>query len=784
MGWLRTTGFRARLMLAMLTLVILSSASVAGVMLYNLFEEEQARAEEQLDVAQRVANQVIDTRTQLLVSNLEVVARDYGFKSAIGSRDTATITSALRNHSRRANADLAMIVNAKGRLIANLSDLDNASPAPFQTIIQQAQTEEGTSAAMAQWDDGVYQVLVVPLEGAGLRAWLIAGFRLDDSFAKLIADLTATDAVFQMTDSGALLGSSLAADALPSLEPGDSTEGQALFRSGSDYFMRAVPIDGVRATVARLWLLKDRANALSRYYALALEMGAVLAAVLGIAAAVVLVTARTLGRPIFTLARFAKALGQDRTAEPPALRVSGEPGILLQSLLDMRDSIIQREKRIEHAATHDSLTGLPNWRALRLQLESDLSRGQSVTVVAINLPDIKTINEMLGFRFGDETLIATGLRLNGVLKRPGQLARTGGRQFMAILPWAAEEEFRQQVMDLKTRMETSVEILGSPLQIKLDLAALWIPDHAQSIDEIQRRLDLTLEQARHKPERIAFYEPGGDEEHLREIRLIRDLSDAIQQRELHLNYQPKLALETGEFVGVEALIRWHHPELGFISPEEFIPLAESSGQTLALTRLVLSLAAGDCAGWRSHGLDPHLAINLSALDLSNPALAEDVRACFQHDPEQMGKLTFEVTESAVMNDTGLALQTLEGLRALGASISVDDFGTGQSSLSQLRNLPVQELKIDKSFVLHLTSSDQDQLIVSSTINLAHGLRLTVCAEGIEDQGSWDILRQWGCERAQGFFMGRPMPPEAIPDWACRYRLWAADHGLLQKGDET
>ncbi|XOZ32911.1 putative bifunctional diguanylate cyclase/phosphodiesterase [Halomonadaceae bacterium KBTZ08] len=786
MGWLHATGFRARLMLTMLTLVILSSASVAGVMLYNLFEEEQARAEEQLGVAQRVANQVIQTRTELLVSNLEVVARDYGFKSAIGSRDTPTITSALRNLSRRANADLGMIVNAEGRLIANLSGLNNGSPAPFQAIVREARAKPGTSVAMGQWDNSVFQVLVVPLKGAGLRAWLIAGFRLDDSFAKHIANLTATEAIFQMTggDTRPVLGSSLAPEDTPTLQPTDSMAHQSSLRSQSDYFMRAVPIDGLNTRVARLWLLKDRASALSRYYNLALEMGLVLAVVLAIATAVVLVTARALGRPIFGLARFAQDLGRDRSAQPPTLRVSGEPRILLQSLLELRNNIIQHEKRIEHAATHDSLTGLPNWRALRQRLEDCLAHGQSATVLAVNLPNLKPINEMLGFRFGDETLIATGLRLNGVLKRPGELARTGGSQFMAILPWAPDDELHQTMVTLKSQMETSVEVLGSPLQIQLNLGTLRIPDQARTIDEIQRRLGLTLEQASHATDRLASYKPGGDEEHLREIRLIRDLSDAIEEQALHLSYQPKLALGTGEFVGVEALIRWHHPELGFISPEEFIPLAESSGQTLALTRLVLSLAAADCANWRSRGLHPRLAINLSALDLGNPALAEDVEAHFKDDPQQLSRLTFEVTESAVMNDTGLALQTLEALRSLGAWISVDDFGTGQSSLSQLRNLPVQELKIDKSFVLNLARSDQDQLIVGSTISLAHGLNLTVCAEGIEDRGSWDLLRQWGCEQAQGFFMARPMPAATIPEWADRYRAWAAEHGLLNSGDGT
>ena len=782
MALLPEAGFRARLMLAMLALVVLASASVAAVLMYNLFEEEKARAEEQLDVAERVANEVIDARTDLLVSNLQIVSRDFGLKSAIASRDIPTITSALENHSARANADLAMITDEEGKLIANLADLENGAQVPFGALFRKAR-QEGSVSAVTRWRDEVHQILMVPIEGGGLKAWLIAGFRLDDDFARLIADLTATEVVFQ-TRGGEyrILGASLPDSELPASEMTSASQTASGMRENNKFFMRSMRLDGIDRTPARIWLLKDRASALSRYYALILEMAIVLAVVLAVASGVVLVTARTLGRPIFKLSRFAQALGQDRRAAPPEIRVPGEPRILLRSLLNMRSSILEHEQRIEYAATHDSLTGLPNWRAIKERLQHYLDSGEQAHVIAINLPDIKTINAMLGFRFGDETLIATALRLNGVLLRPGELARTGGSQFVAILPSLEDRGLHERLAWLKERIETSVEIFGSPIQIHVDLAALSIPEQGNTIDEIQRRLDLTLERASHAADHIALYTPGGDEEHLREIQLIRDLSDAIQNRQLHLNYQPKVTMDTGRFIGVEALVRWHHPEFGFISPEEFIPLAESSGQTLLLTELVMTMAAEDTREWRSRGLDMKLAINLSALDLTNPELPEKVQGHFQHLEGEMDRLTFEVTESAVMSDTGAALRTLENLRALGATISVDDFGTGHSSLAQLRQLPVQELKIDKSFVLNMNREEQDQLIVKSTIDLAHGLQLRVCAEGIENLESWKMLQQWGCEQAQGFFMGRPMPGADLPDWADGYEQWAWEQGLNSSGE--
>ncbi len=778
------TGFRARLMLAMLALVVLASGSVAALLMYNLFEAEKARADEQLEVAKRVATEVIDARTDLLVSNLQILSRDFGLKSAIASGDVATITSALENHSARANTDLAMIADSDGQVLANLTGLSNGTPVPFDALFRKAR-QDGTVSAVTEWRDQVHQVLMVPIEGAGLSAWLIAGFHLDDDFARLIADLTATDVVFQTTGhADRILGTSLPERKLPIQAMAQSPAEAAAMQENDQFFMRSMGLQGIDQTPAQIWLLKDRASTLARYYGLILEMVTVLAVVLAIAGCVVLVTARTLGRPIVRLSRFAQALGEDRRAAPPEIHVPGEPRILLRSLLTMRDSILRHEQRIEHAATHDTLTGLPNWRAIKERLQYYLDTNQAVSVIAVNLPDIKTINEMLGFRFGDETLIATALRLNGILLTPGELARTGGSQFIAIRPALENDALLEHLAWLKQRIETSVEVFGSPIQIHVEIAALRIPEQAQTNDEIQRRLDLTLERAASAADHIALYTPGGDEDHLREIQLIRDLNEAIRNRQLHLNYQPKIALATGQLIGVEALVRWHHPELGFVGPDEFIPLAESSGQTLEMTELVMALAADDCRDWQARGLDLKLAINLSALDLTNPGLPEKVQRHFGHPEGGLHWLTFEVTESAVMSDTGLALETLERLRALGADISVDDFGTGQSSLAQLRQLPVQELKIDKSFVLNMSVEEQDQLIVKSTIDLAHGLQLRVCAEGIEDRDSWRLLQQWGCEQAQGFYMGRPMRGTELPEWATRYERWAREQGLNNGGGTT
>nr|WP_252971457.1 EAL domain-containing protein [Marinobacter sp. DS40M8] len=223
-----------------------------------------------------------------------------------------------------------------------------------------------------------------------------------------------------------------------------------------------------------------------------------------------------------------------------------------------------------------------------------------------------------------------------------------------------------------------------------------------------------------------------------------------------MNYQPKLDMASAGFHQAEALVRWIHPDLGFISPEEFIFLAEQSGQITELTRHILRRVANDAGKWHAAGLNIGVAINLSALDLTRPELAKEVAEAFSQWQLPMSSITLEVTESALMEEPETAFETLRRLRQLGVTLSVDDFGTGYSSLSQLRNLPVQELKIDKSFVLRLNTEPQDQLIVRSTIDMAHGLGLRVVAEGIENAESWALLRDWGCEIGQGYFLSRPV----------------------------
>jgi diguanylate cyclase (GGDEF)-like protein len=759
-------GFRGRLLIAMLGIVMLTVTSIASLSLISLFDSEKSRAREQLNVAGDVAQEVVQRRTQLLVSQLSVAAEDFGFRSAVASGDLLTMTSALENQSDRVDADFALLTDNEGNLLANLQGLDNDGPAPFKALVTEAGSK-GIAASIQAWDERAYKVIVVPVQAAGLNAWMTAGFLLDDDFARSISNLTATDVVLKRRNQGEqqVLASSLDTQSLDKgfwaaseqASPGRMVETPR-------YFSRFLSIGDTSENPVYIVLLSSRAKALANYYQLALKLSLLVVIVLLIAAGLVLVTARAFGGPVLALANFASAIGKKRDVRPPDTPRGGELGRLRQALTDMLFRIREREHRLEHNASHDELTGLPNRKAMDADIRQRLEDRHATHVVVFSLADFKAISDTLGFVFGDQVVVATGLRLRGHLPAKTPFGRTGDNEFMALVPDQGEAALENLIERLRTQIEDVTVIGDTPITLRVNVAVLKLPDQAVTPDEVRRRLNLTLEQAPRSNHRTAFYEPGGDENHLRELRLIRDLQPAMASGDLFMHYQPKILLASARLYQVEALIRWQHPELGFINPEEFILLAERSGQIHHLTEFIMRLVASDSAAWGGQGLDMGVAINLSALDLTNRGFSDLVKDIFPAQQSDHNRITFEVTESAVMSDPTLAGQTLDKLRDLGFKISVDDFGTGYSSLAQLRSLPVNELKIDKSFILKLDTRPQDQLIVRSTIEMAHGLGLSVVAEGIENLESWRLLQSWGCELAQGFFMARPMASGKLAGW--------------------
>jgi diguanylate cyclase len=433
---------------------------------------------------------------------------------------------------------------------------------------------------------------------------------------------------------------------------------------------------------------------------------------------------------------------------------------LLRTVLAFRDLRSLSENRRQ--AVTDDLTDLPNRRLFHQRLEETVTRcgdaGEEMAVLIVDLDRFKELNDTLGHHSGDELLRQIGPRLSSVLRPIDTLARLGGDEFGIVLepptggpgPLEIANRMRQAlavpfaVQDLALRVDASVGI------------ALF-PTHAGSAQELLRRADVALYQAKKARSGAALYAPDRDTHSRERLALAAELELGLRGDEIEAHFQPKADARTRRIVGVEALARWRHPVHGLLMPDDFVPLAETTGLIRSLTRRVTHLALTQCAAWRREGLDLHVSINVTVADLLDVDLPEQVAAALLFHKLPPTALIIEVTESSVLSDPVRIHDVLTRLNELGVCISLDDFGTGFSSLGHLKSLPVGEIKIDRSFVERMTFDTADAAIVHTTIQLAHRLGKRVVAEGVEDEHTWRQLAAAGCHTIQGYALSRPVP---------------------------
>jgi EAL domain-containing protein (putative c-di-GMP-specific phosphodiesterase class I) len=344
------------------------------------------------------------------------------------------------------------------------------------------------------------------------------------------------------------------------------------------------------------------------------------------------------------------------------------------------------------------------------------------------------------------------------------IARLGGDEFCVLLPDAGAEDATRLARVILDAVEQPLMLEGQALEIEASVGVVVSPDHGLDPDTLLRRADVAMYIAKRGNTHVAIYDPAQDQHSPARLQLVGDLRRAIEGDGLILHYQPKASFATGQVLGSEALVRWLHPQHGFMTPDEFIPLAENTGLIRSLSRRVLHDALRQCRQWQDRGVSMPVSVNLSMRDLHDPQLPELVSGLLVQWHVAPSQLKLEITESAVMADAERAIDVLGRLRAMGVQISIDDFGTGYSSLSYLKRLPVDEIKIDRSFVQQMSADRRDLAIVRSTIGLAHDLGLSVVAEGVEDRETWELLADHGCDLVQGYYLSRPIPAEALTEW--------------------
>lgn len=749
-----------------LLLLLVQAISLWTITQGNKLQEEQ-EIQSRLTTANTIFTELFNSRRSFLSSFAETVSKDYGIKQLVED-DTRSLLFALNNHRKRIDADLAMVISAKEDVIAQLHVYINDEGLkkvkkgseinqPFRYIDWLDRSE---TAHLYILDNKLYQVSLSPITiGSKTIAWLAFGFKIDKELATYFKDITKLETDFLLQENGQwklLTSSNNTPDLTSSVEvikgnnlPKYISIGQVIKEFEEHQF--GVAMYGLKADFTEL-LQK-------RWWQFLLLAGLTLLLSLTVA----YIIAASITRPIRFLVEQAKVIASGDYQQTVDIKDNNELGQLAHEFNTMQEAVLYRENEIVHSANHDKLTNLPNRNSLNQTLQTLVEKNEKFAFFHLNVSRLKDVNETLGHDVGD-WLIQQAAELLTNVPNKIYLAHGGADEFIMLFNAETEEH----IVNINNDIHCAVERLCTYQEIKLQLqvkcGVALFPVHSSNTKEIMQMADIALHHARKHNQNIQIYKKELNVNSVERLNLINDLKHAITDNQLELHYQPKLNLKTNYPDHVEALVRWSHPTLGMIPPDNFIHIAEQTGQINALTDWVYITALKQYNKWLNAGININIAINISAENLKSPHFFDFICQTTKEAKVPANKITLEITESAVVEDTETAISLLKKFKNNGMKISIDDYGTGYSSLAQLKQLPVHELKIDKSFVQRLCEDEDDRIIVRSTIELAHNMGLSVVAEGIEDEFALNWLTQHGCELAQGYFISRPQPANKLTPW--------------------
>ncbi|MCQ4315227.1 EAL domain-containing protein [Stutzerimonas zhaodongensis] len=766
----RSLSFHARLswILAAFLLVVIAALYFSVRLVTESAVSRQAA--ERLESGLRVFERLIDIRGRQLRDGVQVLAADFGFKEAVATGDTPTLQSAMANQAARINASEAMLIGLDGRVLASsLSNAVSGDSFRYATELRDARGQEHRLLVVVL-DNQAHLLVEAEVRAPLPIARVVMGFAMDEALARELKQLTGLDVSFlTKEEGGATLATTLEPRTHSELIDGWSRHVhangiEALTLGGERYLNEDVELSqGAGYSVIAL-VHSSLDEALAAFHQL--DSRILLIALAGLIASLIgaLLLARSLSEPVNALARAADRVGRGDYHTPIELDREDELGSLAKALNQMQRGIAEREHLIAHNMLHDDVTGLPN-RSLAAELLASAVEARRITAVLhIGIGNLDAVQDSGGSEGVDQALRELTQRLQAGLQPGDHLARMLSDEFLLIVSDTSADNAFSAAVAVQQALALPVRVAELEMRIEAHIGVAGYPDDAGSVDELLRRARIAMQDAAQLPDGLQLYQHGRDDAHQRQITLIRDLRRAAQVGGLLLHFQPKVDLEQGRVYQAEALLRWNHPVYGVVSPGEFIPLAERTGSIQLLTAWVIEAVLRQLHVWNGRGLYMEVSLNISAEDLASMTLDQRVAELLQRYVIPGEQLVFEITESAMMREPERALAMLHRLRALGIRLSVDDFGTGYSSLAQLRRMPVQELKIDQSFIRELDDTCGDAVIVRSTIDMSHALGLKVVAEGVEHGETRDLLRGWGCDTLQGYFFSRPLPADAFETW--------------------
>ncbi|MEN1831640.1 EAL domain-containing protein [Pseudomonas lijiangensis] len=765
--------FQARIACVLIAMLLIVVSAVYFAVKIATGDAVRTQAQAQLEVGSRVFERLIELRGKRLRDTVQLLSADFGFRDAVASEDSSTIRSVLLNHGARINASDMFLLGMDGTVISSTeSNVPEGSKFVYDQALRNAKRNK--QSVLIVPGGGIPHLLVESTVLAPLPIGrVVMGFAIDNDIAQELRSLSGLEVSFLTVENG---------------QPGEliSTQPEAL-RPGMVELMRSLSEGQMRVTeqlnqnfLSQSLMLANTGQASDGQVIALLQspldkalqafaplderifwisLAALFGSLLG-----TLALARSVSTPVRELALAAQRIGDGDYQTPVVMKRSDELGMLAGAINTMQQGIAVREGQLAHNALHDAVTGLPNRALVMERLGSAIAAQRPVALMYLGIENMASINDSCGTEGVEQLLRQVGQQLQDALDSGDTVARLAADEFLFLLDHTTSDGAVAVGDTLQRILSEPHRVDNQDVSLECCIGITTYPENGDSPKELLSRAAIARKDAASLPGRMQIYEDGRDLAHQRQISLIRDLRKAAQNGELMLHYQPKLDISKGHVRQAEALLRWSHPQFGNVSPAEFIILAERTGSIQLLTNWVIEEAMRQLAEWNKRALFIQLSVNISADDLLRGDLAGHVVRLLKLYGVPAEQLIFEITESAVMSEPEKALIVLHRLRDCGISLSVDDFGTGYSSLAHLKRLPVQELKIDQSFVRNLDETSEDAVIVRSTIEMSHNLGLKVVAEGVEYQHSLDLLERWHCDTAQGYLISRPLTAPAFEAW--------------------
>ncbi|MCK6252274.1 GGDEF domain-containing protein [Pseudomonas fragi] len=771
--------FQARISLFLALLLLLVIGVVYFAVKAVTITVASDQAQEQLKTGTRVFERFMDLRWRRIQYGLNWLTNDSDFREATINGSPSLIEHALQEFEVSLHGSELFVLDLDGNIITStLKGLPPGQVFPYAKALRLARRNTQTMV-IGVLAGRPYMLVQGVVLGPLPVVRVISGMPMDDVFAHELSSLSNLEVSFMTVKQGesGILSSTqpdfMSASIVEFVQ--EHTPGAAVHFSefhGQRFLGQMLqlansgdPDNGQVMAVLQSPLdqTMQAFNSLDRKF-LWISLGALLASLLG-----ALWLARAVSRPVSLLAEAAQRIGRGNYETRVELTRRDELGFLARAINAMQSGIAVREQQLAHNALHDPLTGLPN-RALAMErLGSAISARRSVVLIYLGIENYRVINEGFGPE-GVELIMRESARVMlDALRERDTAARITGNEFLLLLESTQIDVGVAMADRLYALLKRPLSIDGHEVALEVCMGIAIYPLNGQSAEELINRAAIARRDAAALPGYLQVYQQDRDLAHQRQIQLIRDLRSAASEGQLQLHYQPKMDIRSGHVRQAEALLRWQHPELGMVSPAEFIPLAERTGSMFLLTGWVIEEGIRQLAEWNRKGLHLQLSLNISAEDLHGETLLMTVERLLKRYQLSAEQLIFEITESTAMRDPEHSLSVLEKLRDGGISLSVDDFGTGYSSLAHLKRLPVQELKIDQSFIRNLDETSEDAVIVRSTIEMSHNLGLKVVAEGVEYQHTLELLERWHCDTAQGYLISRPMDVVAFEAWTSKFR---------------